>query len=164
MKISGSKNASLPIIAASLVTSQSTYLTNVPNIKDIDSLLSILSKIGTTINFKNNKLYLKHNPANQSLLFDEVKKFRASYYLMSVYLALFNEVEIYYPGGCSIGSRPIDFHLEGFMKAGCVIEHDENIIRIMGTIEDNINDIKPILKENWHGVRMGKWHISIIYF
>lgn len=41
---------------------------------------------------------------------------------------------------------------------------NENIIRIMGTIEDNINDIKPILKENWHGVRMGKWHISIIYF
>ena len=92
--VSGSKNASLPIIAASLVTSKNTCLTNVPDIKDISSLLSILERIGSSIVFKNNKLSLTHTPNKKSLLFDEVKKFRASYYLMSVYLALFKEVEI----------------------------------------------------------------------
>ena len=93
-------------------------------------MLSILERIGSSIVFKNNKLSLTHTPNKKSLLFDEVKKFRASYYLMSVYLALFKEVEIYYPGGCVIGSRPIDFHLEGFKKAGCLVEQDENIVRI----------------------------------
>ena len=83
--------------------------------------------------FKKNTLKLRHNINKQTLLFDEVKKFRASYYLMSVYLALFNEVEIYYPGGCSIGSRPIDFHLEGFMKAGCVVKQENDIVSIKCT-------------------------------
>ena len=73
---------------------------------------------------------MHNNTENISLLFDEVKNFRASYYLMSVFLALFKEVEIYYPGGCLIGSRPIDFHLEGFKMAGCIVEQTENIIRI----------------------------------
>ena len=130
IKISGAKNASLPIIAASMVCSNKTKLTNVPNIKDIDSLLTILSKIGVGVKFKNNKLYLKQTARNCSLLFDEVKKFRASYYLMSVFLVLFNEVEIYYPGGCTIGSRPIDFHLDGFRLAGCEVYQNENLIKI----------------------------------
>lgn len=113
-----------------MVSSKKTKLSNVPNIKDINSLLAILEKIGTKIVFKKNKLELTHDVKKCSLLFDEVKKFRASYYLMGVYLALFKEVEIYYPGGCAIGSRPIDFHLEGFRLAGCNISYDENIVRI----------------------------------
>ena len=113
-----------------MVCAKSVKLTNVPNITDIHSLLNILKKIGSNVVFKNNTLKIKHNINNQTLLFDEIRKFRASYYLMSVYLALFNEVQIYYPGGCSIGSRPIDFHLEGFMKAGCVVKQDENIVSI----------------------------------
>ena len=82
------------------------------------------------MNFKNNKLSLSHNLINCSLLFDDVRKFRASYYLMSVYLALFNEVEIYYPGGCAIGSRPIDFHLDGFKLAGCEVEQKDDVVKI----------------------------------
>ena len=139
VKISGSKNASLPIIAASLVSAKKVKLKNVPYIADIENLLKILSKIGCKNVYKNNKLTINNNLEECDLLFDEVKKFRASYYLMSVYLALFNYVKIYYPGGCSIGSRPIDFHLEGFKTAGCVVTEDEDVITISS------KELKPFI-------------------
>lgn len=130
VKISGSKNAALPIIAASIVLCKKTKLINVPNITDVENLVNILYKIGCKTKLSKNKLILNSNVNQGELLFEEIKKFRASYYLMSVYLTLFNEVKIYSPGGCNIGKRPIDFHLEGFKSAGCIIEHEEDVIFI----------------------------------
>lgn len=130
VKISGSKNASLPIIVASMVSGLNIKLKNIPNILDINSLLKILKKTGSEVKLKNNTLKMTHTINKCDLLFDEIKDFRASYYLMSVYIALFKEVTIYYPGGCAIGSRPIDFHLEGFKSAGCSYHQDGNIIKI----------------------------------
>lgn len=139
VKISGSKNSSLPIIAASLVCAKTIKLKNIPNISDIKNLIYILEKIGCEIKFKRHTLKIISTPDKCELLFDEVKKFRASYYLMSVFIALFNEVKIYYPGGCSIGKRPIDFHIEGFKRAGCIVEYDEDIINIKA------NELKPFV-------------------
>lgn len=130
VKISGSKNAALPIIAASMVTSLKSTLSNVPNITDINNLEKILNTVGCKVKRKNKTVYINNKTFNCELLFDEVKKFRASYYLMSVFLALFNEVKIYSPGGCSIGKRPINFHLEGFEKAGCKVNIEEDVITI----------------------------------
>ena len=130
VKISGSKNASLPIIAASLVSAKKVKLNNVPNIMDIINLLKILDMIGCRNSYKSSVLTIDNEVENKPLLFDEIKKFRASYYLMSVYIALFGSVEIYYPGGCSFGSRPIDYHLEGFKSAGCVVDEKDGVIKI----------------------------------
>ena len=130
VKISGSKNASLPIIAASLVSCDQANLYNVPNITDIKNFLEILNDIGSQTTFKENKLHIKTNVVYKELLFDNIKEFRASYYLMSVFLILFNRVEIYHPGGCNIGSRPIDFHIEGFKKAGCYVDIRDDVIKI----------------------------------
>lgn len=139
VKISGSKNASLPIIAASLVTSKKTILKNIPNIKDIESYLKILKHINCGYKFKNNKLNIISSPEEVDLLFEEIKSIRASYYLMSVFLILFGKVNISYPGGCSIGSRPIDFHLEGFKAAGCVVSCDEKMVSI------KVKKLKPFI-------------------
>ena len=131
VKISGSKNASLPIIAASLVTSKNTILKNVPKIMDIENYLKILKRIDCSYKFKNNKLNIISTPKKVDLLFEEIKSIRASYYLMSVFLILFGKVNISYPGGCSIGSRPIDFHLEGFKAAGCEVSCDDKMVSII---------------------------------
>ncbi len=139
VKISGSKNAALPIIAASLVSARNIKLKNVPNIDDINNLLIILSKIGCRNVYKNKTLKIDNEIKKNLLLFDEVKKFRASYYLMSVFIALFGEVEIYYPGGCAIGSRPIDFHLEGFKSAGCTVVENDEVIKVSSS------ELKPFI-------------------
>ena len=141
VRISGSKNASLPIIAATLVTTHKAVLKNVPKITDVIDLISILNKTGSNCLLKKNKLVIKSACEEGLLLFDEVKKFRASYYLMSVYLALFNKVTIYAPGGCTIGARPINFHLEGFLKAGCEIIRNDEIIEIKA------EKLKPFIYE-----------------
>lgn len=130
VKISGSKNAALPIIAASLVSSHKTILKNVPSISDIKNLITVLEKVGCKCEFKNKKLSIISHCENMILDFNEIKKFRASYYLMSVFLTLFNTVSIVLPGGCNIGNRPIDFHLKGFEAAGCECSISDNIVNI----------------------------------
>lgn len=139
VNISGSKNASLPIIAASLVNSEFSILKNVPNIKDIENLICILKKIGCDVVHKKDTVKIESVFSQCDLLFDEIKEFRASYYLMSVFLTKFNSVRIYHPGGCAIGNRPIDFHLEGFKLAGCHIFEENDIVSI------KVNKLKPFV-------------------
>lgn len=130
VKISGSKNSALAIIAASCVVGRKIKLENVPDISDVFNMIRLLEKIGCKVNYKKDKLSIINDCKNISLRLDETKKIRASYYFMSVYLALFKEVSIYLPGGCDIGSRPIDFHLEGFKKAGCVVEIENDSVKV----------------------------------
>lgn len=129
VKISGSKNASLPIVVASLLNEGKTILNNVPHITDINKLLNILKRIGINYSSKR-RLVMKGEVEYQELLYPEIKEFRASYYLMGLFLALFKEVKIYAPGGCQIGQRPINFHLAGFIKAGVEVISDSNIIHL----------------------------------
>ncbi|MFI3251749.1 MAG: UDP-N-acetylglucosamine 1-carboxyvinyltransferase [bacterium] len=130
VKISGSKNSALPIIVGGLLNKNKTILTNVADIKDIDELLKILDFLGCKIKKKRNKLVIYPFLENKDILHESCKEFRASYYLMGLYLAVFNHVKIYLPGGCNIGKRPIDFHLMGFEALGCKYEIKDNIIEI----------------------------------
>lgn len=130
VKIGGSKNSALPIIAASLVSSYKVKLKNIPKISDVNNLISVLEKIGCKIKRRKDKLKIISSCKNLVLDYEEIKKFRASYYLMSVYLALFNEVCIVLPGGCNIGRRPIDFHLKGFEAAGCKFYIEDDFVKI----------------------------------
>ncbi len=130
VKISGSKNSALPIIVGSLLNKKKTVLTNVPDIKDINELVAILEFLGCTIKRKRNKMIILPTLENKFILHESCKTFRASYYLMGLYLAIFNHVKIYLPGGCNIGTRPIDFHLMGFEALGAKYEIKDNIIEI----------------------------------
>lgn len=120
---SGSKNAALPIIAASILASGVTTLKNVPDIVDIRNLLKILEGLGAKYTFENNIVKIDTTKINSykpaPLL---VKHLRASIVLMGSLLARFGKVEIPTPGGCFIGPRPIDVHLAGFEALGAKIE------------------------------------------
>lgn len=120
---SGSKNAALPIIAASILASGITTLKNVPDIVDIRNLLKILEGLGAKYTFENN--IVKIDTTNISSYKPDpllVKHLRASIVLMGSLLARFGKVEIPTPGGCFIGPRPIDVHLAGFEALGATIK------------------------------------------
>lgn len=130
VKISGSKNSALPIIVGALLNKNKTILTNVADIKDIDELLKILNFLGCKIKKKKNKLIIYPFLINKDILHEACKTFRASYYLMGLYLAIFNHVKIFLPGGCSIGDRPIDYHLMGFEALGAKYEIQNDVIEV----------------------------------
>lgn len=117
--IEGSKNASLALIAASLLSKDKVIIQNVPKIQDVFDLIEIIKDLNVTIDFISNVLIIDSSNIRYSPLKNPiVKNLRASYYLMGVMLALFNKCEIYFPGGCNLGNRPIDMHISSFQKLG----------------------------------------------
>lgn len=130
VKISGSKNSALPIIVGALMNQRKVTLKNIPKIQDIDELISISQSLGSKVKRCKDTLIIKNNLQNKDILYESCKKFRASYYLMGLYLAKFNHVKIYMPGGCNIGKRPIDYHLQGFEALGCKYKITGDIIEI----------------------------------
>ena len=114
IKVQGSKNAALSIIVAALLVKDVVVLDNVPNIKDVHELLSIIKLANVKVSFIDNCLIIDSSEIKYtSLLVEQVKNFRASYYLIGAFLTLFKKVEIFLPGGCKIGKRPIDQHIKG---------------------------------------------------
>ena len=128
IKVQGSKNSALALIVASLLCKDIVFLENVPRIKDVFELLEILKKINVKTSFVENNLMIdSSNIQYEKLLFDEVKQFRASYYFIGVFIALFKKVEIYLPGGCNIGHRPIDQHIKGLASLGVEIDIKDDV-------------------------------------
>ena len=129
--ISGAKNAALPLICASLLTKESVKLTNMPILSDIKSLNSLLTVLGTKIEEKTesksgfeSKTYTYTTEKFDSLVapYDYVRKMRASYYVLGPLLAREGHVELSLPGGCAIGARPMDIHLNSLELMGAQIE------------------------------------------
>ncbi|MBE6450449.1 MAG: UDP-N-acetylglucosamine 1-carboxyvinyltransferase [Alphaproteobacteria bacterium] len=129
--ISGAKNAALPLICASLLTKESVKLTNMPILSDIKSLNSLLTVLGTEIEEKTesksgfeSKTYTYTTEKFDSLVapYDYVRKMRASYYVLGPLLAREGHVELSLPGGCAIGARPMDIHLNSLELMGAQIE------------------------------------------
>jgi len=121
VKISGSKNASLPILAATLLSEKKIYLRNVPKVKDIQTMLSLLSSLGSKIkiNKKKSSLEINNSKIYKTLApYSLVKTMRAGILVLGPLLARFNKVTASFPGGCLIGSRPIDIHLKALAKLG----------------------------------------------
>lgn len=109
IKISGAKNSAVALIPASLLSDGIVTIDNVPNITDIASLTQILEYLGAKVNFKDEKMTIDHSSLiNIEIPENKSKKLRASYYFMGALLGKYKKVEMYFPGGCSIGSRPID--------------------------------------------------------
>ena len=128
--VSGSKNASLPIIAASILSGKTSTLYNVPNIQDTKITLEILKLLGAKTTKKNGKIIIDSQNIKSKEIPDELmRKMRSSVILAGAILGRFREATFSYPGGCDIGSRPIDLHLKGFRKLGIKIEEDGGYIR-----------------------------------
>lgn len=132
VKISGAKNAALPIIIGSLLAKGETILHNVPDLKDIRTTLKILDFLGAKTDFNRDKNILKidaSNIKNAEVPYDLVKTMRASIYVMGPLLGRCKEADVSLPGGCAIGERPVDIHLSGFEKLGTEIDLEHGYIK-----------------------------------
>ncbi|MBD1173062.1 UDP-N-acetylglucosamine 1-carboxyvinyltransferase [Pelagibacterales bacterium SAG-MED03] len=119
IKISGSKNASLPILAATLLSRKKVYLKNLPRVKDIETMVSLLQSLGSKINFTKNNLVIDNKKQSKNFAsYSLVKTMRAGILVLGPLLAKFAKAKVSLPGGCAIGTRPIDIHLDALSKLG----------------------------------------------
>lgn len=126
VKIDGAKNAALPIIAASLLGTEPIVLEDVPNLVDVKIILKVLESLGAKVEFlSENRVSIDSSNIN-SFVTDRslMEKMRASFLVMGPLLARFGRADAFLPGGCAIGSRPIDLHLKGFKILGALIEEE----------------------------------------
>lgn len=130
VKISGSKNASLPILAATILNGNSNRLYNVPNIRDTKITLEILKLLGCKIKRNSGKIEINSKNITKTEIADNLmRKMRSTVILAGALLGRFKEVTFSYPGGCDIGSRPIDLHLNAFKKLGVEITEEAGFIK-----------------------------------
>jgi len=117
--ISGSKNASLPILAATLLSNKKISLTNLPRVKDIETMLLLLKSLGSIIKDNKKVVTIKNNKqANFFASYGLVKTMRAGILVLGPLLAKFGKAKVSLPGGCAIGTRPVDIHLKALSKLG----------------------------------------------
>lgn len=130
VEIGGAKNAALAILAAAIMTDETVTIENLPNVRDINVLLSAMEGIGAKIE-RVNAHKVKINGSlisNLSVDYEFIKKIRASYYLLGALLGKYKSAEVALPGGCNIGSRPIDLHLKGFRALGAAVDIQHGLI------------------------------------
>lgn len=129
IKIDGAKNAVLPIIAASLLVDGKCTLKSVPNLRDVHVISDLLRHLGAEVEYSDGVLTIDSTNINTyEAPYDLVKKMRASFLVMGPLLARFNHTKISMPGGCAIGTRPIDLHLKGFKALGADITMDHGFV------------------------------------
>ncbi len=130
VSISGSKNASLPIIAGSILSGKITRLYNVPNIHDTQITLKILQNLGCKVKKNNGKIEINSKQMNKTEIpEDMMRQMRSTVIMAGAIIGRFKEATFTYPGGCEIGARPIDLHLKAFKKLGINIEENYGFIR-----------------------------------
>ena len=117
--ISGSKNASLPILAATLLSRNKVCLKNLPRVKDIETMINLLESLGTKTKFYNNNLFINNSKQKKNFAsYNLVKTMRAGILVLGPLLAKFGSAKVSLPGGCAIGSRPVDVHLKALSRLG----------------------------------------------
>ena len=127
IRISGAKNSSVALIPAAILCDEEVTICNVPEISDTDNLCDILKALNVETKRASESIII--NPKNMKNIEIEESfstKLRASYYFMGALLGKYNKAEMYFPGGCSIGARPIDLHLKGFEALGATVKNDGN--------------------------------------
>jgi len=127
--ISGAKNAALPILISSLLSDETLNLQNVPNLQDIKTCIDLLSALGVRVKRQGNDCFLDANDVNNfDAPYDLVKTMRASILVLGPLLAKYGEAKVSLPGGCAIGSRPVDIHIKGLELMGAKIIIDKGYI------------------------------------
>ncbi|MDD2978936.1 MAG: UDP-N-acetylglucosamine 1-carboxyvinyltransferase [Hespellia sp.] len=130
VEIGGAKNAALAILAAAIMTDDTVLIDNLPDVNDINVMLEAISGIGATVQ-RIDRHTVKINGTgihDLNIEYDYIKKIRASYYLLGALLGKYKRSEVALPGGCNIGSRPIDQHLKGFRALGAEVDIDHGKI------------------------------------
>ena len=119
INISGSKNASLPILAATLLTNKKVYLDNLPKVKDIETMINLLRSLVSKTKFNKKNLVVDNSTQNKNFAsYNLVKTMRAGILVLGPLLAKFGRAKVSLPGGCAIGTRPVDLHLKALSKLG----------------------------------------------
>ena len=122
VKISGAKNAVLPIMTAALMAEGESVITRVPDLRDTRTMIKLMEIVGARCSFKDNNLLIDASTVNNpEAPYDLVKTMRASFYVLGPLLARFGTVKVSLPGGCAWGPRPVDFHLKGLEKLGAKV-------------------------------------------
>ena len=130
VKISGSKNAALPIIAATILSEKECLLNNIPHLNDTNVMNKLIISLGGKVAFENNSVRTNNKSINLfKAPYDLVKTMRASVYVMGALLGRYHKAEVAMPGGCIIGERPINLHLMGFEKLGAKITIEHGYIK-----------------------------------
>jgi len=145
INISGSKNASLPMIIASLLTKDKVKIKNIPNLSDVFTLLKLIKSLGSEFELVNEdkssyKLIIQTKKIKSNIApYDLVRKMRASFWVLAPLILRYGEAKVSLPGGCAIGIRPINFYLSILKKMGAVIKIKDGYVQ--ASIKDNL---KPI--------------------
>ena len=131
VKVSGAKNAALPILAASLMAETPSTLKDIPELRDVDNLCQIIAKMGAEVKREDGQVYIDPSSVNNPIVdFELARKLRASYYVLGVMLGREGFARTSLPGGCNIGNRPIDLHLKGFKALGAEVNMDHGIVEV----------------------------------
>lgn len=130
VSIGGAKNAALGILAAAIMTDETVTIENVPNVRDTRVLLQAIEGIGAKVKYiYNNTVQINGGSISDlNVEYEYIRKIRASYYLLGVLLGKYKESNVALPGGCNIGSRPIDQHLKGFKALGAKVNIDHGVV------------------------------------
>ena len=128
--ISGAKNAALGILAASIMTDEEVVIENLPDVRDINVLLEAIQEIGAQVDrIDRHTVKINGSTIHEVSVDDEyIRRIRASYYFIGALLGKYKSAQVPLPGGCDIGSRPIDQHLKGFRALGARIEIERGAV------------------------------------
>lgn len=131
IKIGGAKNSVVALLPAAILSNGTCKIYNVPNISDVHKLNEMLGLLGSKIDYKNDEIIIDNkNVKNKEITKEYASTIRASYYFMGALLSKYGKAKISYPGGCVIGSRPIDLHISAFEKMGAVVDIDDTTYTI----------------------------------
>jgi UDP-N-acetylglucosamine 1-carboxyvinyltransferase len=130
VRISGAKNAVLPAITASLLTKEKIRLKNIPRVKDVYTILTLMKELGASASIKKNSLSIQvREVKSEQASYDLIQAMRASILVLGPLLARYGKAIVALPGGCAIGSRPIDLHIHGLEKLGASISLEHGYIK-----------------------------------
>ncbi|PPR50382.1 MAG: UDP-N-acetylglucosamine 1-carboxyvinyltransferase [Alphaproteobacteria bacterium MarineAlpha5_Bin5] len=143
INVKGSKNSALPLMAASLLSNKDLILQNLPNLEDVNNMQRLLQAYGVIADREDSTIHLNAKKViNRIADYDVVRKMRASILILGPLLSKFGEAKISLPGGCAIGNRPIDIHIQGLRKLGATFEIENGFV--IGRVKDSLvgNNIK----------------------
>lgn len=134
--VRGAKNAALPLMAAAILAEEPVLLHNVPCLHDIFSMDKLLANMGMAIDFTGRSMTLDARPlSNPEAPYELVRKMRASFFVTGALLGRFGKAKVSLPGGCAIGTRPVDIHLKGFEALGAKIDIEEGYVYAEGKLK-----------------------------
>ncbi|MDR0949392.1 MAG: UDP-N-acetylglucosamine 1-carboxyvinyltransferase [Lachnospiraceae bacterium] len=144
VRIQGSKNAVLPILAATILTKGNNFIENCPKLSDVDDMLSLITKVGCVVSRKGRGVQIDSTIITDEVIVqEEATKMRSSLCLIGVLIARNGRIRISHPGGCCIGDRPIDLHLMALRQMGVTFREDKNIIE--GNVEKKLHGANIIM-------------------